>query len=373
VNAPAAPGRGELVQRIVLDLGAAFQLRTAYTPGHPQVTGAIERVLAALAACCNAAGSSEISFFVLEGQLLADRIPVPEEAPWGRGLLRAFRRHGIGGMTLVAGVDAAELGRFFDGCMSPQGPAPSAHVLIGQGGFAAGEGEEAAGPGAPAEKGAVAAIPAEQVSGARGELRALVAGAVTRVERLRSLVALLSRSADAAALEALRLASVQVNDREFLHGLAVALTTLRLTRALGVQGKALEDLALAGLLHDVGHLEATAAEEAGDRRRGLHPTRGAARLAAIEGIPDVAVRAAYEHHLRFDGAPSYPAVGARRQPGAAARVVAVADTWETLRARGQTRTAEAIAILRSRAGTWLDPALVDAWAGLVLPPEPGPA
>ncbi|HQR29270.1 MAG TPA: HD domain-containing protein, partial [Anaeromyxobacteraceae bacterium] len=138
-----------------------------------------------------------------------------------------------------------------------------------------------------------------------------------------------------------------------------ALTPLRLGRALRQEGRALDDLAVAGLLHAVGHLEPAARGESPARRRELHPVRGAARLAALDGVPDVAVVVAQDHHLRFDRAPSYPATPAPRSPAVAARVVAVADTWETIRARPGIRPEEMVSLLRSRAGTFLDPALVE--------------
>jgi HD-GYP domain-containing protein (c-di-GMP phosphodiesterase class II) len=374
MNAPASPDRAGLVQRLVLDLGAAFQLRTVYTPAHPQVVGAVERVVADLAALWQA-GAPQVSFFLLEGQLLADRIPVPEEAPWGRGLLRAFRRHGIGGMTLLPGLDAAELGRFFDACLSPEGARPSVHVLLGAGGFAAGDGAEEPGPGAAAAAGGdrrpgPAAIPPDLLPGASDELRELASGGSTRIDRLRGLVAMLARGADGVSPESLRDAAARIDDRELLHGLAVALTTLRMGRAMGLEGEPLQDLALAGLLHDVGHLDAPTGIPEGAQRRGLHVLRGAARLAAIGGVPDVAVRVALEHHLRYDGRAGPLAAPTRRQPCAAARVVAVADTWETLRASGRARTAEALTVLEQRAGSWLDPALVSLLSELVLTPGP---
>ncbi|MGA8890817.1 MAG: HD domain-containing protein [Anaeromyxobacteraceae bacterium] len=364
MNEPAT-NHAALVQRLVIDLGGAFQKRTAYSPGHPQVEAAVARVLEALAALCSHAGNVEVSLLLLEGQLLVDRVAVPDDAPWARGVMRAFLRHGIRGMTLVAGLGAAELGRFFDGCMSAAGPSPSPHILLGQGGFSAGEEPRAAGAAGGGPTGGAPSIPFEQVEGARGELRAIGAGEATRIERLRGLVALLARGADGAAIDALRGAATRIDDREFLHGLAVALTTQRIARALQVDGKLLEELVLAALLHDVGYLEGGPAEGGTARRRRGHPVRGAARLAAIEGIPDVAVRVAGEHHLRFDGAPSYPPLSTPRVPVTAARLVAVADTWVGLRASCPMGTAEAIALLRARAGTFLDPAIVEVLAEVV--------
>ena len=368
MNAPANPGLAGLTERLVADLGAAFQQRTAYAPGHPQVKEALARVLTAFAAWCEHAGTAEVSLILLEGQFLIERQAIPDDAPWARGLLRAFHRHGIRGLTMVAGLDEPELGLFLDSCQGGKEPTPSRHLLTGQAGFAAVDAPESGGPLGKASSRTPSVISPDQVEGARAELRAIAFGAVKRVDRLRSLVAQLARSAEAGSVDSTQLASAHVDDREFLHGLAVALATLRLARALRVEGRALEDLALAGLLHDVGYLEAAGAGEAPAQRRILHPIRGAARLAALEGIPDVAVLVAYEHHLRFDGAPNYPSMTKRRKPIAAARVVAVADTWETLRSQGESRPAEALAILSSRAGTFLDPALVKLLGELVLPP-----
>jgi HD superfamily phosphohydrolase YqeK len=366
MNEPGSPGLAKLTERLVADLGAAFQQRTTYAPGHPQVKEALARVLTGFAAWCAHAGTTEVSLILLEGQFLIDRQAIPDDAPWARGLLRAFHRHGIHGLTMVTGLDGEELGFFLDSCQGGKGPTPSRHLLAGQAGFAAAAAPESAGAVGKGATRTPSVISPDQAEGARAELRAIASGVVKRVDRLRSLGAQLARSAESGPLDSAQLASSQVDDREFLHGMAVALATLRIARALRVEGKALEDLALAGLLHDVGYMDAAEAGEAPAQRRILHPIRGAARLAALEGIPDVAVLVAYEHHLRFDGAPNYPSMAVSRKPVAAARVVAVADTWETLRSQGESRPAEALAILRSRAGTFLDPALVELFGEFVL-------
>jgi GNAT superfamily N-acetyltransferase len=106
-----APSRAELTVRLVADLGTLFHVHAAYAPGHPQVKGTVDRVLAALSAWCAHAGSGEASLLLLEGHLLLDRQPIPDGANWALGLARAFRRHGIGGMTLLRGLEPEELRR----------------------------------------------------------------------------------------------------------------------------------------------------------------------------------------------------------------------------------------------------------------------
>ncbi|MEO7795501.1 MAG: HD domain-containing protein [Thermoanaerobaculia bacterium] len=369
MNPPEVSVRARLTERLVVEVGAAFQQRAVYAPTHPQVERALALALAALADFCAHVAISEVSLITLEGQLLVERQAVLDDAPWARGLLQAFRRHGIRGLTLGLGLDAVELGRFLDGCLAGKGARSSRHILVGQAGFSAGETEGAERTGTPG--GFAPELPAWLTAGeaesTRAELDAVASGAVARIEKLRSLVSRLTESAHAGALAPLRLAAARPSDRPFLHGLAVALSTLRLGRALGISGEALEELALAGLLHDVGFLEVPRADESPAERRRLHPMRGAARLAALEGAPELAVLVAYEHHLRFDGAPNYPLLATPRIPSAAARVVAVADTWETLRGEGKVPVGEVLAALDGRAGTFLDPAIVALFLQLVSP------
>lgn len=368
MNLPANPGRAQLVERLVVDLGAAFQQRAVYAAGHPQVQRALDRAIAAFAAWCQHEAASEVSLLTLEGQLLVDRQAIPDDSTWARGLLQIFRRYEIHGLTLITGLDAAELASFCDACQSAKGAATTDHILIGRAGFAAGEViDGAATVGVPVRV-APKWLTAEQMAEARAELVAVAGGTTTHIERLRALVSRLARSAELGALEPLRLEAADSADRAFLHGLAVALGTLRLARALGLKGETLDALALAGLLHDIGYLEAAPEAESAGERRELHPIRGAARLAAIEGLPDLAALVAYEHHLRFDRQPNYPPIPEPRAPLAAARLVAVADSWETLRSQGGLSEDEALTALRARAGTYLDPTLVELFAALLEPP-----
>lgn len=363
----ATPGRAERTERLVVELGAAFQQRAVYAREHPQVARALSRTLAAFTDWCVEEAESEASLVLLDEQLLVNRQAIPEDSPWARGLLQAFKRYEIHGMTLLSGVTAAELGTFLDGCSTAAGAEATAHILLGQAGFAAGEATESTIAAGARLRVAPAWLSGEEMAASRAEMMAAAAGAATRLERLRALVSRLARSAENAALDPLRLDVTDTDDRAFVHGLAVALGTLRLARALGLRGEPLDELALAAFVHDFGYLEPPLAGEAPADRRQRHPSRGAARLASLEAVPDVAVLVAYEHHLRFDGAPNYPLLAESRLPHAAARVVAVADTWETLRSRGNLAEAEALALLRARAGTFLDPALVDLFAELLAP------
>ncbi len=353
-----------LAERLVVDLGAAFQQRAVYPSAHPQVHRAVERTIAAFEAWLQGAESDELSLLSLEGQLLVDHQALPEEVTWTRGLMQGFARHGIGGLVLLRGLDAAELGGFLDSCASAAGPQGSAHLQVGKAGLLGGDAHEEA-SGGSSDRPPFASP--EQLLAARQELIGIARGTATRVERLRAMIGRLARAAQGLRLEPPHLEVADSDDRAFVHGLAVALASLRLGQALGLSGDALDELGMAGLLHDVGHLEPAPPGEDAALRRRLHPARGAARLAALDGVPEVAVLAAYEHHLRFDGQPNYPRLDTPRLPVAVARIVAVADSWDTVRSIGGATAEEALQILRDRAGTFLDPALVELFAALVRP------
>lgn len=368
-----ASARADLMLRLVSDLGAIFHVHNAYAPGHPLTKAAVDRVLAAFGAWCAHTTLPEASLLLVEGHLLVDRQPVPDDAKWAIGLSRAFERYGFGGMTLLVGLDGPELLGFLDACNTPAGAVSTAHILVGRAGFAGAETAEGGGLGT-ASGGTGPGLLHEGTEGARAEFLSAGRGGVARVDRLRTLVARLARGAGPTAVDPAEIAAARIGDRDFLHGLGVAIATARLGRALRLDGRALEELTLAGFLHDVGHLEA-AAGESPVLTRELHAARGAARLASLEGVPDVAVLVAFEHHLRVDGVPAEGGgAGAARLPGAAARVVAVADTWETFRSQLEGGRAAALAALHVRAGTFLDPSLVEVFARLRIArtAEPGP-
>lgn len=364
MSAPSSSERDRLAERLVVELGAAFHQRVIYPSSHPQVKRSIDRTVEALEAWCSGLALDEASLIRLEDQLLVDRVPLPEDATWRRGLLQALARFSLSGLTLARGLDAVELSRFLDACCDGQTPHASRHLQFGRAAYFDSSGEAAV--EAPRVEGGAGIAP-EALAAARGELDGIARGATTRVEQLRALVARLARVAAPARIDFGLAESATVADQAFRHGLAVALGALRLGRRLGIDGEALEELGLGGLFHDLGYLEPRPAGETAAERRLQHPLRGAARLARLEGIPDGVVITAYEHHLRFDGAESYPKLPRPRRPSAPARVVAVADTWATLRVRAALAPLEAAEILAARAGSFLDPELVEAFVfGLVV-------
>lgn len=147
--------------------------------------------------------------------------------------------------------------------------------------------------------------------------------------------------------------------------------------SLGVRGQQAEELRYAALLHDIG-VVATRVQMAGESVGGsvdqatyltqlsVHPEAGVRVLRSLDFL-EGALPAIAHHHERFDGR-GYPAGLSGTQIPQAARIIAAADTYDALTASpggpGLTPV-EALAQLTDRAGTHLDPEVVEALRSVV--------
>ncbi|MFC8504710.1 HD-GYP domain-containing protein [Pedococcus sp. NPDC057267] len=163
------------------------------------------------------------------------------------------------------------------------------------------------------------------------------------------------------------------------HSQKVAQLSEWLAEALGLGHKEIQDVRTAGMLHDIGKVGVPAryirsrrplededfvviAEHAG---AGVELVRGIEFLSgSLDGIA--------HHHERYDGL-GYPAGLAGEQIPLVARIVAVADVFDALTTERSYRPAlgveDALQVMRDRAGTHLDPLVVDA-LGKVLVRHP---
>lgn len=180
------------------------------------------------------------------------------------------------------------------------------------------------------------------------------------------------------------------------HSARVAALADEVARALGIGGQDAEDLRYAALLHDIG-LVAVRSELPADPAAqeiaylsaiSSHPEAGVAVLKDLDFLAG-ALPAIAHHHERFDGR-GYPAGLAGQEIPLAARIIAAADAYDALMVRhghedehgGSVgdkgadrggRTQESVlAALRARAGSHLDPAVVEVLV-TILSRRPGGA
>lgn len=173
-----------------------------------------------------------------------------------------------------------------------------------------------------------------------------------------------------AALEQSDPASVGHSAR--VAGLAEALGSQMDSRGLEV-----EELRYAALLHDIGILvvrpemptDSEMDEIAYLSVLSAHPQAGVNLLSGLDFL-EGALPAIAHHHERWDGR-GYPAGLSGKEIPIAARIIAVADTFDALTAqpRDDALSPEAAAdVISARAGTHLDPAVVEALRALIARP-----
>lgn len=125
----------------------------------------------------------------------------------------------------------------------------------------------------------------------------------------------------------------------FEHSVSVGILTSSVGRSLGLQQHELRELALGGLLHDVGKSRTpsrilnkpgrlTENEYAVMRR---HVEHGEAIAAPIEGLTPEVLNAVTQHHERLDGS-GYPRGLKGEQISRAGRIIAVCDVYDAMTA-----------------------------------------
>ena len=161
----------------------------------------------------------------------------------------------------------------------------------------------------------------------------------------------------------------------FRHSEKVALYARAIGEQMGFDERALRNIYRAGLLHDIGKLgvssrildkngKLTASERAEIEHHPVHTWEILRRVSAFE---EFAMPAA-THHEKLDGS-GYPWGRMADDLDVPARVLAVADVFEAATAdrpyRSGVTVSEALQILNSQSGLWLDPDAVQALAACV--------
>jgi len=379
---------------LLIGLSRAVGVRAIYPDDHPAVAKAVQEMLGTLQTCLAAHGTDEVTFLVIDGEVFVDDQPVRSETLHLEPFVRTMGRLGIQRLTLSSGLTEEEARLLAAALSSARNLPEIGHVEAGRirvtgtvggtvGGTVAGDSTAAVAPhaGTGAADDGFGEGTLDRAEEAFG---VFAAGHRTAVARLDDLVWQLIDGLATTSRSFLLLAPIRSAERAFFtHSLHVALLALAQARSLGIDGVTLHEIGMSAMLHDIGKLSLP--RELRERRgrlsdrewklMKLHPELGAAWLAATEGAPRLAMLVAYEHHLRWDGKPSFPRPTTPRMPNLASQITAVADTWDVVVSEryptpGAGRRA-AIEVWRQRAGGALDPFLAGNLVLLMSEAEPG--
>ena len=361
-----APNRDrQALERLIVHIAAAINVRALYSGAHPRVGQAVQSILDDLTAAL--AGRESVTLFIVGEDLIADDRPLRRSGIYQQNFVQALRRRRVERLTLVRGLDAPECLQFVSGMASGATPGSTANVIVGGVEFAVADGVG----NAAVEAKESAPISAEQIAAGQeafARFRTDRKGSLQKMEEVVwSLMETLARSAH----DVIPLAPLKNHDEyTFVHSVNVSLLVLAQARSFGIQGQVLHALGLAALCHDVGKLSVPLdvlnrpGKLEGEDWKVMqsHAEVGAWQLAALDEAPPLSVVVAYEHHLRYDGQPTYPVLRRPRRPALASQLTALADTFDaisTLRPyQAPHARPVALDILKKRAGTFLDPLLV---------------
>lgn len=174
------------------------------------------------------------------------------------------------------------------------------------------------------------------------------------------------------------LAKTKSNDEyTFTHTANVGILTLFFAEHLGFKGSYLNDIGVAAILHDTGKV--TTPDEVlskpgpltSDEREAMetHAIKGAFNLMEQANIPNIAVLAAFEHHMKYDGT-GYPRIKGNWEQNIVSQMISVADVYDALRTTRPYRHKpvpmdQIIQIFISGSGTYFNPYLVERFLNLV--------
>ncbi len=161
------------------------------------------------------------------------------------------------------------------------------------------------------------------------------------------------------------------SDDLYSHSAKVAILSILQGEHLGLGNAIIYDIGLAALLHDAGKtlfpdtlLESqNSLTEAEWILMKNHPIYGAALLASLNKVPEIAIIVAYEHHKKYDGS-GYPET--RKMPRnqhIVSQIVAIADFYSAmitgLPHRKPLSNSSILGLLVETAGKEFNPLLVD--------------
>ena len=156
-----------------------------------------------------------------------------------------------------------------------------------------------------------------------------------------------------------------------MHESNVSVLNIFQAETLGLRGEALRDVGIAGLLHDVGKLfvskdiieKKTKLDDTEWKAMQLHPVYGALYLSALPEVPKLAVIAAYEHHMKYNGNGYPQPKRILRGQHLISQLVAISDFYDALRTERPYRppfdVPVIIGLLKNGSGKDFNPELVN--------------
>jgi HD-GYP domain-containing protein (c-di-GMP phosphodiesterase class II) len=353
--------------RVISQLTAAVTNTGLYSPDHPQVAQYVEKAYAALAELL--LEKPEVTVMLIGNDLVAEnrQLASTGAASFVNNFIRILKKKAVERLTFVAGLPRPEFQAFIQDLATPDAVSirTTTFIKLGKVELRVKTSDEQTSAGGD-DAASLVGLP-ETLSDAQQEgLQKLLSLSAEELNELKELYLSIKRhkkidirGVDDMVKGFIRgfrqeinplslLASLKsTHEYTFTHVTNVCILAMSQAESLGFSGENLHNIGVASLLHDVGKvfipeeiLNKTGKLTDEERRiMETHSLKGARYLMGIEGIPKLAVLAALEHHVRFDGS-GYPSIKGGWQPNIVSQVITVADVFDAMRSRRSYQEAQ---------------------------------
>ncbi|HXX57355.1 MAG TPA: HD domain-containing phosphohydrolase [Thermodesulfovibrionales bacterium] len=302
-----------------------------------------------------------LSITLLGNRLVMNDAPLNEKSTHLENFIKRLRRKGLERIIIRKGVDQGELKTFISRMASEGDVTSTPHLSVG--------------------------IVEVKFRDERGDTRGLIENNIAKVKetyqgisKFKSLEMVGLEEAVAGFITALReetdllriMSPVKsYSEYTYVHASNVSVLTLFQADALGVKGESLYDIGLAGLLHDAGKMlvpkeildkQGKLSEAEWDEMK-KHPVHGAMYLSTLPDVPKLAVIAAFEHHMKFNGSGYPDTKGRGKKQHILSQMVAISDFFDALRTvrpyRKPLEVSVIVGLLKEGTGRDFNPFLIE--------------
>ena len=382
--------QGELVQAIA-QMTAAVTNTSLYSISHPQVGQYIDRSYQALTAFLQT--RPELTLMLIGDDLVAENRPLPGGSAYVSNFVRVLRRKAVGRLTFVAGLPKEELQGLIQDLADAGAGAVHARSCIKLGKVELRVKQKDGLTGAPASGSATGSDAALDVSAEA--MQELLALSQTELDELTDIYLQIKkhrqinvRGVDEIVKGFIKGFRKEINplsilatlksshEYTFTHVTNVGILTMSQAERIGFRGEHLHQIGVASLLHDVGKLFipdeilSKPTKLSTDERKVIetHTVKGARYLMGLDGIPKLAVLAALEHHIKYDGT-GYPTIRTGWKPNIVSQMIGVADVFDAMRSKRGYQEAMPMEkieeVLTKGKGASFNPELVDHFLKMV--------
>ena len=366
--------------KVVAQFTAAVQNAGIYPDDHPQVLSYIQethRLLEELLVW-----KREITLLLIGDSLMVDKRPLTLAGSCETAFIQILRDNGIERVTFSRGLSLSQLEEFTRNLSSESVSAMRAVRTIRFGKLEAKDKDDRDADqddSSPEESDAIHDMDAQSTEERiKNIYRNTMGGGKINLEDTNEVVRHFMDNIHREANPLRLLAETKSNDEyTFTHTANVGILTLFFADHLGFKGSTLNKIGVAAILHDVGKV--TTPDEILSKRGPLtpderavmemHSFKGALNLMEQANITNLAVLAAMEHHMKYDGT-GYPKIKGGRVPHIVSQMISIADVYDALRTIRPYRPEpmpmdRIIQIFKKDSGTAFNPYLVERFLSLV--------